>query len=70
MIKTKTAAIIFIGLILSSLVFATSNDGDFTQNVDERHFSIQLEELEASGIHFVAGIPIPKNNIEVHIFEK
>ena len=49
MIKTKTAAVIFISLILSSLAFATSNDGDFTQNVDERHFSIQLEELEASG---------------------
>lgn len=49
MIKTKTAAIIFIGLILSSLAFATSNDGDFTLNVDERHVSIQLEELDASG---------------------
>lgn len=24
----------------------------------------------ASGIHFVAGIPITQNNIEVHIFEK
>lgn len=49
MIKTKTAAIICIGLILSSLAFATSNDGDFTQNVDERHSSIQLEELETNG---------------------
>ncbi|MDE5776723.1 MAG: hypothetical protein K2H67_07585, partial [Treponemataceae bacterium] len=49
MIKTKTVAIIFIGLILSSLAFATANDGDFTLNVDERHSSIQLEELDASG---------------------
>ena len=48
MIKTKTAAIICIGLILSSLVFATANDGDFTLNVYERHFSIQLEELEVN----------------------
>lgn len=48
MIKAKTAAIICIGLILSSLLFATSNDGDFTPNVDERHSSIQLEELEAN----------------------
>ena len=42
----------------------------FALNVYGRHFSILLEELEASGIHFVAGIPITQNNREVHIFEK